>query len=138
MESCVCGIPCCFHLVFDTSSLHCRTPPLSTAELFSLDPDNQEFPLRYAANLQSAGHEKTAHQEFNRIIKALNHVWFYTEGGSAVPKIPRPGAEAHGEYVAFGGWTEGEERGETFLFPFYTLVQVGTRVRKQFRDEAAS
>eukprot|EP00903_Cladosiphon_okamuranus_P011215 g10582.t1 len=49
------------------------------------------------ANLAGAGYEITAHQEFNRIIKALNHVWFYTEGGSAVPKIPRPGAEAHGQ-----------------------------------------
>eukprot|EP00903_Cladosiphon_okamuranus_P006818 g6643.t4 len=62
-----------------------------------IQPDNQEFPLRYAAALEGAGHEKTAHQEFNRIIKALNHVWFYTDGGSAVPKIPRPRAEAHGQ-----------------------------------------
>ncbi|CAM9809280.1 unnamed protein product, partial [Ectocarpus fasciculatus] len=59
-------------------------------------PGNQEFPLRYAAYLSSAGHVERAHRELNRAVRALNHAWFHAEGGSVVPKIPRPRRGAEG------------------------------------------
>lgn len=92
----------CDSVAFDVNnvSLPCLTPLSPRLTFLLLGTDNQEFPLRYAANLESAGHQNKAHQEFNRVIKAFNHVWFFAEGGLAVPKIPRPGAAADGEYGA--------------------------------------
>lgn len=59
---------------------------------------NQEFPLRYAACLSSAGHAERAHGELNRAVRSLNHAWFHAEGGCVVPKIPRPRRGADGGY----------------------------------------
>lgn len=59
---------------------------------------NEEAPLRYAASLDKAGHKEEAHHEFRRIVKALNHAWFHEQGGSAVPKVARPGAGPDGKY----------------------------------------
>ncbi|CAM9888575.1 unnamed protein product, partial [Ectocarpus sp. 4 AP-2014] len=59
-------------------------------------PGNQEFPLRFAACLSSAGHVERAHRELNRAVRALNHAWFHAEGGAVVPRLPRPRRGADG------------------------------------------
>lgn len=57
---------------------------------------NEEAQLRHAASLNKAGYQEEAHHEFRRTVQALNHAWFHEQGGSAVPKVARPGAGPDG------------------------------------------
>lgn len=73
-----------------------RYDPVSVPTPFSC-PANTFFPLRYVACLNTAGYQERAHHEMHRVVNTLNHNWFTAGGGSAVPKIPRPGDTADGE-----------------------------------------
>ncbi|CAM9978581.1 unnamed protein product, partial [Sphacelaria rigidula] len=53
-------------------------------------PENQEFPLRYAANLNAAGYREESDIVLAKFVPELNRVWFEQEGGAQMPRIPRP------------------------------------------------
>ncbi|CAM9108296.1 unnamed protein product, partial [Scytosiphon promiscuus] len=61
-----------------------------------IKPANQAYPVQHALCLNEAGHQEEAHHEMERAIKALNHQWFTEEGGSKVPRVPRPRDSADG------------------------------------------